>query len=147
MNAKAKRKGLIKIGTKVQQTKDVIYESYYDLQDEFDCETGYEDGVKCDEDNCNGDYDGKNDDNINPCKDVASYKDVASCTNDSTSCRNITMKSPMWPRQKQANTKMTKRNSNGDYYGKNDDNITPCKDVALYKDSEDRKEIIDAKEK
>ena len=68
------RKG-IKIGTKVQQTKDVIYESYYDLQDEFDCETGYEDGVKCDEDNCNGDYDGKNDDNITPCKDVASYKD------------------------------------------------------------------------
>ena len=42
----------------------------------------------------------------------------------------------MWPRQKQANTKMTKQNSNGDYDGKNDDNITPCEDVALYKDSE-----------
>ena len=48
----------------------------------------------------NGDYDGKNDDNITPCKDVASYKDVSSCTNDSTSCGNITMKIPMWPRQK-----------------------------------------------
>ena len=146
MNAKAKRKG-INIATKVQQPKYVIYESYYELQDEFDCETGYEDDVKCNEYNCNGDYAGKNDDNINTCKDVASYNDVASCTNDSTSCWNITMKgpkSPMWPRQKQANTKMTKQNSNGDYDGKND---TPCNDVASYKDTQDRKEIIDAKEK
>ena len=133
MNAQARRKG-IKIGTKVQQTKDVIYETYYDLQDEFDCEKGYEDSVKCDEDNCNGDYDGKNDDNISPCKDVASYKDVASCKNDSTSCRNIPMKSPLWPRQKQANKKIPKRKSNSDNNGENDDNYAPCKDVTSYKD-------------
>ena len=69
-----KRKG-IKIGTKAQQTKDVIYESNYDLQDEFDCEKGYEDGVKCDDDNWDGDNNGEDDDNYTPCKDVASYKD------------------------------------------------------------------------
>ena len=74
----AKRKG-IKIGAKTQQTKDVIYEDKYDLQDEFGCDKGYEDGVECDDHNCN----------YTPCKDDStSYKDDGSCKNDSTSCKD-----------------------------------------------------------
>ena len=147
-----------KNATNAKETKKVIFEDQYDLQDESDCDKGYVDDVKC-----NGRKDNKNrcKDNDTSYKDVCSckdddtsYKDVCSCKDDDTSCkdddtsykdddtsykdegscRNIVMKSPMWPMKKQAKTD---DNDGGRNLIGNNDDIVEVIDLCSYDDSED----------
>ena len=125
-----------KNATNAKETKKVIFEDQYDLQDELDCDKGYVDDVKC-----NGGKDNKNrsKDNDTSYKDVGSckdddtsYKDVGSCKDDdtsyrddgsckdnSTSCWNVIMKSPMWPREQR--TKTDDNDGNRSLIGNSDD--------------------------
>ena len=138
--------------TNAKETKKVIFEDQYDLQDESHCNKGYIDDVKC-----NGGKDNKNQckDNDTSYKDVGlckdddtSYKDVGSCKDDypsyndkdsykhdSASCRNIIMKSPMWPIQKQAKTDDNDEGRN--LIGNNNDDIVEVIDLCSYDGSED----------
>ena len=125
-----------KNATNAKETKKVIFEDQYDLQDESHCNKGYIDDVKC-----NGGKDNKNQckDNDTSYKDVGSckdddtsYKDVGSCKDDdtsyrddgsckdnSTSCWNVIMKSPIWPREQR--TKTDDNDGSRNLIGNNDD--------------------------
>ena len=116
-----------KIAINAKETKIVIFEDPYDLQDESDCYKGYVDDVKIgrkdNKNRCKDNHTSYKDDDtsykdVGSCKDDdtsytdvgsykddnTSYKDEGSGKHDSASCRNVIMKSPMWPIQKQAKT-------------------------------------------
>ena len=99
----------------------------------MDCDKGYVDDVKC-----NDRKDNKNQctDDVGSCKDDdTSYKDKGSYKHDSASCRNIIMKSPMWPIQKQAKTNDNDEGRN--LIGNNNDDIVEVIDLCSYDGSED----------
>ena len=147
-----------KIATNAKKTKMVIFEDTYDLQDESDCYKGYVDDVKIgrkdNKNRCKDNHTSYNDDDtsykdVGSCKDDdTSYKDVGSCKDDypsyndkdsykhdSASCRNIIMKSPMWPIQKQAKTDDNDEGRN--LIGNNNDDIVEVIDLCSYDGSED----------
>ena len=130
MYAKAKGKGMkakLRNVTNRNETKLVLYEEQYKLEDEFHCDKGYVADAKyygrkdnknrCKDNDtsynyvgsCNDDdtyknvdsckYDDTSYKDVGPCKDDdTSYKDVGSCKKRSTLCRNDIMKSPIGPK-------------------------------------------------